>query len=67
MFDIGDDIILVDGTTPYTVMRSTSEWYELMSHDYMHMCQRHSRKFVDENFVLVGKFNEKEKEDEEDG
>ena len=64
MFVAGDDIIMLDGSTVYSVLRATPEWYEVMSHDVMHLCQRYSRKFIDDNFILVGDFNEKEEEDD---
>jgi len=65
MFDIGDIIIMVDGLTVYSVLRATPEWYEIMSHDFLPLCQRYEKKFIDENFVLVSKFNEQEGDDEE--
>lgn len=64
MFVAGDDIIMLDGSTVYSVLRATPEWYEVMSNDVMHICQRYSRKFIDDNFILVGNFNEKEEEDD---
>ena len=64
MFVAGDDIIMLDGLTVYSVLRATPEWYEVMSNDVMHICQRYSRKFIDDNFILVGNFNEKEEEDD---
>ena len=64
MFVAGDDIIMLDGFTVYSVLRATPEWYEVMSHDVMHLCQRYSRKFIDDNFILVSKFNERDDDDE---
>ena len=64
MFVAGDDIIMLDGSTVYSVLRAKPEWYEVMSNDVMHICQRYSRKFIDDNFILVGNFNEKEEEDD---
>lgn len=64
MFVAGDDIIMLDGFAVYSVLRATPEWYEIMSHDFMHLCQRYERKFIDDNFILVSKFNERD--DEED-
>ena len=64
MFVAGDEIIMLDGHTVYSVLRATPEWYEIMDNDFMHLCQRHERKFIDDNFILVSSFNEKD--DEED-
>ena len=64
MFVAGDDIIMLDGSTVYSVLRAMPEWYETMSHDVMHICQRYSRKFIDDNFILVSKFNERDDDDE---
>lgn len=64
MFVAGDDIIMPGGFTVYSVLRATPEWYEVMSNAVMHICQRYSRKFIDDNFILVGNFNEKEEEDD---
>lgn len=62
MFVAGDDIIMLDGSTVYSVLRAMPEWYEIMSHDFMHICQRYSCKFIDDNFILVSSFNEREEE-----
>ena len=60
MFVAGDDIIMLEGSTVYSVLRETPEWYEIMSHDVMHLCLRYERKFIDDNFILVSKFNERD-------
>ena len=64
MFVAGDEIIMLDGFTVYSVLRATPECYEIMSHDVMHLCNTYDRKFIDDNFILVGNFNERD--DEED-
>lgn len=63
-FEPGDEIIMIGGETPYSVMRVYFGEYQIMSHDVMHLCNTYDRKFIERNFVLLNKFNERD--DEED-
>lgn len=62
-FEQGDEIIMIGGMTPYYVLRVYLDEYQIMSHDVMHLCSTYDRKYIEGNFILVSKFNEREDED----
>ena len=62
-FEPGDEIIMIGGETPYSVLRVYFNEYRLMSHDVMHLCSTCGRNFIEKNFILVSKFSEREDED----
>ena len=51
-FNPGDTIVKIGETRTYTVLRATSEWYELFWNGFG-LSQGFPSDYVEENFVLI--------------
>ena len=56
-FNAGDTIVKIGETRTYSVLRVTSEWYELFWNGFG-LSQRFPPDYVEENFVLIETFQE---------
>ena len=51
-FNVGDTIVKIGDTRTYSVLRATSEWYELFWKGFG-LSQMFPPDYVEENFVLI--------------
>lgn len=56
-FNVGDTIVKIGETRTYSVLRVTSEWYELFWNGFG-LSEKMPPDYVEENFVLIETFQE---------